>query len=214
MELATIEMERPKAREAFLDYRRAVRQRHNAEDEEIMRGYKALAAGKTLIHLSRTMSAGGTSEFRFRRWRGDTEAVTAVLPKLAVCRAHVPTAYTNGINRNGSLEIRSKQEVIARNTFDRVRLTERTFPMHDLHEEGSDWRQRFKAMVPIVPPALRPGYGLHNYHILWEAEWALHTPPAPVDPALLKHIGGDLYAVIAVWDLTELEQAVLGGRRG
>src|SRR5438046_3023240 len=34
----------------------------------------------------------------------------------------------------------------------------------------------------------------------------------PEDPALLKHIGGDLYAVVAVWNLTELERAVLSGR--
>lgn len=36
---------------------------------------------------------------------------------------------------------------------------------------------------------------------------------APVDPALLKHIGGDLYAVVATWDLTDLERAVLDGHR-
>lgn len=45
--------------------------------------------------------------------------------------------------------------------------------------------------------------------ILWEAEWQA-VPPK--DPALLRHLGGDLYAVVAVWDLTELERAVLGGR--
>jgi hypothetical protein len=32
------------------------------------------------------------------------------------------------------------------------------------------------------------------------------------DPALLRHIRGDLWAVLAVWDLTELERAVLGQR--
>lgn len=213
MELATIEMERPKAREAFLDYRKAVRQRHNAEDEEIMRGYKALAAGKTLIHLSRTMVAGGTKE---QTWgfRKPFDENVSVLPRLAVCRAHVRTAFTNGVRRDGSLEIRSKEAVAGHNNFDRVRFDERTFPQHELCDEGrTDWLQRFKALVPIVPPALRPGFGLHNYHVLWEAEWKLHTPPAPVDPALLKWIGGDLYAVIATWDLTELEQAVLSGRR-
>lgn len=31
------------------------------------------------------------------------------------------------------------------------------------------------------------------------------------DPALLKHIGGDLWAVVAVWNLTDLEMAVLAG---
>jgi len=33
------------------------------------------------------------------------------------------------------------------------------------------------------------------------------TPPR--DPALIRHIRGDLWAVLAVWDLTELERAVL-----
>jgi hypothetical protein len=39
------------------------------------------------------------------------------------------------------------------------------------------------------------------------------TPRPPGDPALLRPIGGDLYAVEAVWDLTELEQLVLSQRR-
>ena len=29
---------------------------------------------------------------------------------------------------------------------------------------------------------------------------------------LLRHLSGQLYAVLAVWDLTELERAVLAGR--
>lgn len=45
--------------------------------------------------------------------------------------------------------------------------------------------------------------------MLFEAEW---RPEPPKDPALLRHIGGDLYSVVAVWDLTELERAVLAGR--
>jgi len=66
--------------------------------------------------------------------------------------------------------------------------------------------RRYKAMVPPVPPKFRPSTSLTNFHILWEAEWQQH---APVDPALLRHIGGDLYAVLAIWDLTELERTVL-----
>lgn len=42
MDLQTIEMPRSEARAAFLDYRRAVRERHNAEDEAIMRGLAIL----------------------------------------------------------------------------------------------------------------------------------------------------------------------------
>ena len=61
------------------------------------------------------------------------------------------------------------------------------------------------ALIPNVPPALRPAHALSNYHLLWEAEWRVAPGPPPGDPALLKHIGGDLYSVLAVWDLTPVE---------
>jgi hypothetical protein len=35
---------------------------------------------------------------------------------------------------------------------------------------------------------------------------------APRDPALLRHVRGDLWAVLATWDLTELERLVLTQR--
>jgi hypothetical protein len=62
--------------------------------------------------------------------------------------------------------------------------------------------------VPPIPPRFRPGQP-DRYHILWEAEWA-KVPPR--DPALLRALGDGLYVVLAVWDLTELERAVLGIR--
>jgi hypothetical protein len=63
-------------------------------------------------------------------------------------------------------------------------------------------------LVPIVPPQLRPKHDLANYHTFWEVEhWTL-CPPR--DPMLLRHLGGWLYAVLAVWDLTPVERAVLG----
>ena len=73
------------------------------------------------------------------------------------------------------------------------------------------WWGDMRAMVPPIPPALRPPYKLGNYAILWEATWE-KVPRPPGDPALLRHIGGDLYAVLAIWDLTDLERAVLAGR--
>jgi hypothetical protein len=32
---------------------------------------------------------------------------------------------------------------------------------------------------------------------------------APVDPLLLKHLGGPFYVVLAAWDLTDVERAVM-----
>lgn len=52
-----------------------------------------------------------------------------------------------------------------------------------------------------------PGFGETTAEIRGK-NWKL--PPG--DPLLLKHLAGTLYAVLAVWDLTELERAVFGGR--
>ena len=68
-------------------------------------------------------------------------------------------------------------------------------------------------MVPLIPPRFRPSNNdLHRYHILWDVQGAWEAEP-PKDPFLLSRIHGDLFAVLAVWDLTELERAVLKGIR-
>jgi hypothetical protein len=74
--------------------------------------------------------------------------------------------------------------------------------------------KRGTAMVPMVPPdVIKDGRGcdLAKHFVLWEVESWAAAPP--VDPMLLKPIGGDLYAVVAQWDLTELERAILRGTR-
>jgi len=74
---------------------------------------------------------------------------------------------------------------------------------------GKDvWRYRQRALVPPVPPRFRPE-SLYDYHVLWEAEW---RKAPPIDPILLKKVSDNVYVVLAQWDLTPLEQAVLEGR--
>jgi hypothetical protein len=69
------------------------------------------------------------------------------------------------------------------------------------------WDRR-QAITPPIPPEERPKRGLPGYHILWEAVWK-HLPP--VDPMLLKRIGKtDFWIVLAAWELTDVERAVLG----
>lgn len=71
--------------------------------------------------------------------------------------------------------------------------------------------EHLSTLVPYVPADVRPKFHLRNYHILFEVEkW---TVEMPVDPFLLKHIMGDTYAVIAEWELTELEASLLGSMR-
>lgn len=71
------------------------------------------------------------------------------------------------------------------------------------------------AMVPLVPPAQKGPRNLANHFVLWEVEqWAMprQRPRADYDPYLLRHLAGDLYMVVAEWDLTEVERAIMGQR--
>lgn len=199
MELATIEMSKAEAREKFLEYKRGIKDRQDAETKQIMDGYKALANGHQVIDIVATIKAGGATEHAARRG-------AALLPNLAVMRAdqrwcHVSTDTDGKVvfyNRGDSPKGNERRNV--------VRLPAGTIPVNTQYiSMWSGWR----SMVPPVPPGLMPKFGLGNYHVLYEAEW---ENIAPKDPALLKHIGGDLFVVLAVWDLTELERTVLAGR--
>lgn len=190
MEFHTIDMDRTQARKAYLQYRLSVRQGRTREDREIMRGYRALARGQQVISLQAAIRAGGLDD------QG--------LPRLAVCRADASWCYTEGIAHDGAVTFRMDRVSLTRDDRRRIRLPARTFP----RPRRVRWRT-YAAMVPIVPPALRPAVSLAGYSVLWDVTW--HQLP-PEDPALLKPVGGDLYAVVAVWNLTELERAVLSGR--
>lgn len=207
MDLATIEMDPELAETKYREYQAAVKERHDAEDAAIAQGYKALARGQRLIELKKVIRAGGT---RWHQgWFGNGKTVQ--LPRLAVGWADQRYVYSTGINRNGSMTFFWNDGMNPLATRRNVRLPE-LFTPNENRQTG--WSRRYyRSMIPVVPPALRPAK-LHRYHVLWEADWHPSTPPAPRDPALLKHIGGDLYVVVAVWDLTDLERAVLSGRDG
>lgn len=192
MKLETIEMPRNEAREAFLHYRRAVRERRNTEDEAIMRGYKALAMGKRIINIRETLLAGGFDDLH--------------RPRLALARADAKSCLVQSF-WDGDLRFYADVQ----NPWNAKKADTRSY------RQLRTWpdEQRFhvaeaRAIVPIVPPQLRPAHALTGYDVLWEAEW---RRMAPVDPALLKHLGGDLYVVVATWDLTELERTVITGTR-
>ncbi len=85
------------------------------------------------------------------------------------------------------------------------------------HWEGQSKHVGGFALVPMVPAEVRNEVktDLRKCHILWEVEeWAderIGVRPDR-DPYLLKHCGGSLYAVLAEWDLTDLERAVMKHR--
>jgi hypothetical protein len=199
MDLATLQLDPNIAREKFLDYRRSVRARHDAEDAQIMRGYQALSQGKIVIDLVATIrKGGGHLQGPRRKW----------LPRLAVMRADQRWCQVRTF-QDGAVAYHHEGWPTSRERRNVVMLPPGTLPPPVGETHQLAWWKDHQAMVPPVPPGLRPADSLGNYHVLWEAEW---QPVPPKDPALLKHIGGDLYVVCATWDLTDLERTVLAGR--
>lgn len=186
MKVDTLKMEPEAARELWRKYQthRAYQAPHDAEIAAI---YKRIAQGKTVIRALESIRAAGVDE------KG--------LPKLAIARADLPRIYCRReSNRMGFQEgarwWRRGTESRSKNIrFDWAG----TRDSNDVHE----------AVVPIIPVHLRPKRGLANYHILWEAEW---TKRYPVDPYLLRRFGGDAWLVVAAWDLTDVERAVMSSR--
>lgn len=206
MHLEAITMDRADARRAYLDYRDAIReaqhheldevqQRQLDQDRAIAAGYKALSVGRQLIRLSDAFTAGGFH----------TTGRNTGMPKLAIMRADLPRVRCTR-QRSGRIDFEPADNRHHRQASKLLRIDGPPIPDFD------GFSVRRIADVPPVPPALRPGPHARNYHILFEAEWRTETTPrAAGDPALLKHLRGDLYAVLAVWDLTPVEKAALDG---
>lgn len=199
MNLGTITIDRDEARERLAEYERAIKEDRNAEDEAIAMGYRAAARGLPIIRLSECMDRAGCFD------NG--------LPKIAVVRADATECWvsaggstsTEGRNLLRFSDISHPDDRGALVGRHHVRTTQ-AVPSYTHNR-----RWRGQTVVPLVPPRYRPRRPrLAKCHILWEVEeW---SNVVPVDPALLRHIRGDLWAVLATWELSELERAVLAGR--
>lgn len=193
MNIETISMDREAARLAFHAYRDAVKKnrkdRRLSEDVATMNAFGAAAKGQAVLDLYSVLKSAGVQASGY--------------PNLAIMRADQPWCFVE-MDNNGSARFAYEEWLPTR--VDRTKVITapaETFPRRE------KWLSRRRAMVPTIPPHLMPKHALSNYHILWEAVW---EPAPPTDPLLLKHLGGALYAVLAAWDLTPIERAVLRSR--
>lgn len=185
METRRITLERSDARVLYEKYQASLHY-GEAMDREIARAYRLLGQGKLIIKALESVAAAGLNE--------------EGLPKLALLRADSKECWLEMWLAGA---VRFSNSRWPRRRGDQIVLPDGAFPQRQRHLSDR------KAIVPIVPLHLRPKHALSNYHILWEADW--HQVPR--DPYLLRRLGkGDLWLVVAMWDLTEVERAALQAR--
>jgi hypothetical protein len=197
MELATFVIPEDEAKAKLDEYARMVAAHRTAEDRAIAAGYRAAARGLPVISLPRTIGAGG--------FFGNG------LPKMAVAPAAATMCYVRWDSWGRSDLIYADRDDwhVNRGALVGAHSVRVTVPGDDRPPRGQ--QRAGSTIVPLIPPEHRPNpRRLRHCHVLWEVEeW---TRVVPADPALLRHIRGDLWAVLAVWELTELERYVLSQR--
>lgn len=197
-----IEMDQHAARKAYAEYRGAIRRRHNEEWEQSAAMYRELMRGRRLVNIYQAIQAGGF-DHKFR-------------PRLGIARADHRLCLFRFANQwgpnnqrlvfyGGNAAYASGGINERQNSRDIIRVTITQMPQPD-----KPWIEKVsRALVPNIPPRFMPAGDLSKYHILWEPDWEMMPP---VDPILLRQIQGPIFAVIAQWDLTEVERAVLAMR--
>lgn len=212
MDVHQIEMPREEALEKLQAYKkrlskmkgRALASEIGQEYQAAMEGYKALAAGTALIDLDEIFEACPCDE------QGR--------PMMAIGRADRKQIYMEW--EGWSDRIRFIDEANRYSRLAQDSLLQRSVLMGRGHGQTdlNGYRKTLSgySLIPMIPADVRPAQcDLSKSLILWEVEkWAdqrLRSTPDR-DPFLLKPIGGSLYAVIAQWDLTDLERSIMKRR--
>ena len=191
MQTENVVIDRAEARALWRKYKE---HRHYEKpiDAEIRRAYQLLAQGRLVIKALESIKVAGLKDDGF--------------PKLAICRADAPHVFCT-YHRDGRLEMSEDRWRPAKSRT--INFGTGSFPTWQAARPNV-WTRDGQAIKPIIPIDVRPKRGLANYHVLWEAEWQ-RVPPR--DPFLLRRIGkADLWLVVAMWDLTEVERAALATR--
>jgi hypothetical protein len=192
MDIELLEMNAEKAKEAYLEYRTS----RETEDKEIARIYRAIAKKQPVFDVNEVMKKAGLDHNGY--------------PRLAICRADAEFCYLNS-RPTGETWFMMDNRSDARSTRRYIRIPPGFFPTDIMDNVSIRWEAKVRAIVPIIPPSLRPKAKLLNYHTLWEPTWA-KAPTPPYDPFLCKRLGGPIFTVLAAWDLTEVERMVIGMR--
>lgn len=203
MDAPKITISQEKAKEIYGDYLEVVKTRKEKYLRDLKQVYYHLSKGHQVLDIYEVFKKSGVNE--------DGE------PKLAIVRADVKKCVFHkrdlGSGRFSENFDWRDQEIPAR--FD-VFLPSNTFPDWKIDETKETWdderiiRRHIQTKTTICPPHLLPNGKLDNYYLLWEVEKWDEVPVAK-DPFLLKRINDNAFIVLAEWNLTKVEQAVIRG---
>lgn len=174
------------------EYRQSIEDKRATKDDvAIYRGLRAVLRGQKVIDINLAMGLGGL----------DAQGH----PRFAIVRANAPRTY---LRRHGSFyRFSSKSsDWDGRVKHAHIDVAAVHFGSRPLGAPHFWDMQNDEAQTPSIPPQHRPSGNLADYHILYEAEW---RKVPPVDPFLLKRIDGPFFLVLAAWNLSPLEQAIL-----
>lgn len=204
MDLQPIEMSWKQGRETLKQYTAILKEKRTAEDIAILKSTKAILAGKIVIRLVDAVKNGGVDVRGLPRI-----AVARADDKFVKCSSRGNECWMVGSSTRDEWVSdygKGRNSVVGRRTMAKPRGFK--FELDGALQE----RCEAKAIVPSIPPAHRPAETSYDrYYVLFEAEWDVSPP---VDPALLAPLGGGLFVVVAIWDLSDLERAVLANSRG
>jgi len=211
MEVELLAVPKKKAEEEFQALKQAFKQNQSLKKEEmrkdLLKVYGHLHHGKKIIDIYESFKKVGLNK------DGD--------PKLAICRADAKRCFCYKFKDGSALFANQRGITAPRKIFGDIKLPPATFQYVPLKPEIplGNWQNDIKgdknilALVPIIPAKIlvnEVSVLLKNYHILWEVEeW---KPLPPKDPILLKRLTPNLFGVLATWDLTNLERAIIRGR--
>lgn len=189
METTMITLDRDEALKMLRKYKEH-RAYQTPIDHEIEQIYRLITRGKVVIKALESVVQAGVDEDG--------------LPKLALVRADAAKCFLQ-MSSDGSARFSAEPVVNGHTAMSKFF----SFPPGSfIGRRPHRWRA--EAIVPHIPPDIRPKRGIQNYHILFEAIW---EPTPPIDPLLLRRIGkGDTWLVVGAWNLTEVERAVIAGR--
>jgi len=197
MDISSFSMKRKDARRLWKEYVAACKD--NPKDKflsDMKTVYGQLKSGRKIIDINKIFEASGVNE------QFEPKLAIALAPNDTVFMEYQVSGSVVFRNRIGRSWKQSRDDIVILNIFPKL-------PPAQWEGNYSQYMRR-QSPVPVIPASVRPKGNLVNYYILWEVEKWENVPPK--DPYLLRRLTPNMFVVVAGWNLTELERAVMKGR--